>query len=1167
MIAQASNSGLCVRRTLIHSGKRTSLAIWMLMTLSLVVIIQSGCAGVTSAKGNSTLTSSNTTPSGALSVSPAAVTFGNVPVGSTSNQSLSVSNSGSLAVTISQATTTGAGFGIGGASLPLTLSPGNSFTFTASFAPTATGNASGSVSVASAQLSSPLTIQMTGTGAAVAPAITSQPSSQSVLIGQTATFSVTASGTAPLSYQWRKNGTAISGATSSSYTTPAETTSDNGALFTVAVSNSAGTATSNGAVLTVNPAPVAPSITTQPSSQTITAGQTATFSVAATGTTPLSYRWQKNGAAISSATLSSYTTPAEIASDNGAQFTVAVSNSAGTATSNSAVLTVNPAQPLQITTTSGLPSGQMQTSYSASLQATGGTPPYAWSVISGQLPNGLSLSPSNGTITGTPTLAGTFTFTIQVKDNSGGSASAGFSIIITTTPQFGHVAIVVEENTNYSSVVGTSAMPYLNSLMSQYGLATQYYANTHPSIGNYFMLTTGQILTNDDSQTPSSFPVSADNIAREIELAGKTWKDYRELTGTYYVRHDPLAYMTNINSANLVSFPQFATDLANGTLPNFSWIAPNGCDDAHDCSLSTADSWLQTNIDPLIKNPTFQKDGLLVIVFDESANDNASGGGRVVAVLISPPFSHVNYQSSTFYQHESVLRLMLEGLGITVLPGAAATAQPMWEFFDPPAGTVTPLAISTTSLLAGTVGQGYTAQLNATGGTTPYAWSVASGSVPLGLTLLSSGAISGIPTAAGTSAFTVKVTDVNLLAAQQNFSISTSLGTTCSPIGSAGVCYYVATTGSDSNPGTSAAPFLTIGHAATVVNPGDEVIVRSGIYTDTTLGGSPGGNPGTKFINMTRGGAASCAGTSATCYVTFISEVKGGAIVDGNGDLWATGFEFAANYIIVKDFEIRNFSDTGLENYSGGQFIDIVGNNIHDIGRYCTSTSIGRDGIFLSNPNVIVEQNLIHDIGRGAVGETLFGTTCSSTSTSLDHGVYQHDGGFTDYKNNVFYRNEHGWSIQLYPNTLSNIRILNNTFFCPNPGQPGQIVLDLPTLTNSLIENNIFHNPAAGALKYGNTSGWSGNTWANNIIFGGVLDSSAAPGGVTESGNLNNTDPLLVSIPSCTVDDASVPDPHLQVGSSAIDTGLTLPDVTNDYDGTTRPQGAGYDIGAIEFHP
>ena len=130
------------------------------------------------------------------------------------------------------------------------------------------------------------------TAAPVAPSITSQPANQTTFAGQTATFSVIASGTVPLSYQWQKNGAAISGATSSSYTTPPEITSDNGAQFTVVISNTAGTIISNAATLTVNPDPVAPSITAQPASQTIAAGQTATFSVTATGTAPLSYQWQ-----------------------------------------------------------------------------------------------------------------------------------------------------------------------------------------------------------------------------------------------------------------------------------------------------------------------------------------------------------------------------------------------------------------------------------------------------------------------------------------------------------------------------------------------------------------------------------------------------------------------------------------------------------------------------------------------------------------------------------------------------------------------------------------------------------------------------------------------------------------------------------------------------------
>ena len=176
--------------------------------------------------------------------------------------------------------------------------------------------------------------------AAVVPSITTQPVNKSVTVGQTATFSVTATGTAPMTYQWRKSGTAISGATSSSYTTPATATSDNGASFSVMVTNSAGSATSNAATLTVNAAVVAPSITTQPANQSVTTGQTASFSVAASGTAPMTYQWRKNGTAISGATSSTYTTPATVTGDNNAQFTAIVTNSAGSATSNAATLTV-----------------------------------------------------------------------------------------------------------------------------------------------------------------------------------------------------------------------------------------------------------------------------------------------------------------------------------------------------------------------------------------------------------------------------------------------------------------------------------------------------------------------------------------------------------------------------------------------------------------------------------------------------------------------------------------------------------------------------------------------------------------------------------------------------------------------------------------------------------
>jgi phosphatidylinositol-3-phosphatase len=265
--------------------------------------------------------------------------------------------------------------------------------------------------------------------------------------------------------------------------------------------------------------------------------------------------------------------------------------------------------------------------------------------------------------------------------------------------RFGHVFVVVEENHNYSDVVANMSAPYLNGLINQYGLASNYFANAHPSIPNYFMLTTGQILTLIDAETPQSFPVSDDNIVRELIAAGKTWKSYAEDlpnvgytggdTGNYAVRHNPLAYMTDAQNnstqvKNLVPFTQFSVDLPTANLPEYSFIVPNLCNDAHDCPLATADAWLKTNIDPVIQSPVFQKDGLLIIVFDEADTlDLTAGGGHVAAVIVSP-LGKRGYKSIALYQHQSVLRLTLEGLGVTKLPGNAATAPAMWEFFSAP---------------------------------------------------------------------------------------------------------------------------------------------------------------------------------------------------------------------------------------------------------------------------------------------------------------------------------------------------------------------------------------------------------------------------------------------------------------------------------------------------
>jgi acid phosphatase len=266
-------------------------------------------------------------------------------------------------------------------------------------------------------------------------------------------------------------------------------------------------------------------------------------------------------------------------------------------------------------------------------------------------------------------------------------------------PQAGHVVVVLEENTSYDAVVGNGAMPFFNNLASRYGLAMNYYANTHPSIGNYFMITTGQVITNDDG---FNGVVDVDNVVRQLLVAGKSWKSYAEglpsagYTGgdvyPYSKHHNPFAYFSDVVNSNnqrqnLVPFSQFRADLNNGALPNYSFVIPNLLNDAHDGSLATADAWLQQNIGPLLNDAQFQRDGILVIAFDESyQDDGANGGGHIAVVVASPAFSRAGFRSGAFYQHQNLLRTTLAALDSGNYPGASADAALMADFFGSGAG-------------------------------------------------------------------------------------------------------------------------------------------------------------------------------------------------------------------------------------------------------------------------------------------------------------------------------------------------------------------------------------------------------------------------------------------------------------------------------------------------
>src|SRR5581483_7474728 len=303
-----------------------------------------------------------------------------------------------------------------------------------------------------------------------------------------------------------------------------------------------------------------------------------------------------------------------------------------------------------------------------------------------------------------------------------------FAALAQTIPSDRHpVVIVMLENHSYSSMYLSSNMPNLTSMTKQYGVATNFNANGHYSIGNYMYQTFGKVETTDDNYNPDTQGYfSDDNIIRHLLTLGKTYKMYAEnidaagstelvsKDGLYVRRHNPLSYTSefgNMTSAQRalveVGFAKFATDLAAHQLPDYAFVAPNLVNDAHNGSdpqaLQTADAWLQKNIfGPLLADATFQQTGLLIISVDESVNSDClpatkcpslpeytsyctsnctKGGGHVLMVLIGP---HVKtaYQSSTSYMHETTLKTVLQGFGGTTYPNGLSAVPSMNTFFQ-----------------------------------------------------------------------------------------------------------------------------------------------------------------------------------------------------------------------------------------------------------------------------------------------------------------------------------------------------------------------------------------------------------------------------------------------------------------------------------------------------
>ena len=315
---------------------------------------------------------------------------------------------------------------------------------------------------------------------------------------------------------------------------------------------------------------------------------------------------------------------------------------------------------------------------------------------------------SGGGGTGTGTTGGTGTGT---TGGTGTGTTGGTGTTTGGSSAPGPVILVVEENHGFSTVINSAnpPMPYLNNLAQQNALGMQYFANTHPSINNYFEMTAG----NDQiapGPNPDAYagPANVDNIVRHLLQAGKTWKSYAESlpsvaytggdSGAYVHHHNPLSYFTDVVSDstqrnNLVPFTQFAADLSAGLLPSFSFVVPNINNDAHDCpagmptcldsdKLKAADDWLKANIDPVLSSAQFKQNGLLIIVFDEAETFDVSHGGGQVAVVVVGPKVKTKFSSTIFHQHQDLLKMIATYIGIDANIGDATSAAAMSEFFN-----------------------------------------------------------------------------------------------------------------------------------------------------------------------------------------------------------------------------------------------------------------------------------------------------------------------------------------------------------------------------------------------------------------------------------------------------------------------------------------------------
>jgi hypothetical protein len=256
----------------------------------------------------------------------------------------------------------------------------------------------------------------------------------------------------------------------------------------------------------------------------------------------------------------------------------------------------------------------------------------------------------------------------------------------TSIPEFRHVFVVVFENEERASVLGSGAAPNFDRLGRRYATLPAYYGVAHPSLPNYLALVSGS--TQGVTSDCTACAVGGRSLADTIERSGRTWKAYAEglpapgftgaFAGRYAKKHMPFLYFRDVlgkpsRRARVFPLTQLAKDLPAGRLPDFALIVPDLCNSMHDCPVATGDAWLHRVVEPLLSRKELAA-SVVFVVFDEGSS-SARGGGNVPALALGPAVRRgATFRGAT--GHYGLLRTIEDAWRLPRL-GASAKARPI----------------------------------------------------------------------------------------------------------------------------------------------------------------------------------------------------------------------------------------------------------------------------------------------------------------------------------------------------------------------------------------------------------------------------------------------------------------------------------------------------------